>query len=262
MPQHFYELVWLLALIPAYYLGMPLLILAKNRISARPNFKVLDLKQINPDIARFLMSRAEALFALGFEEPTLLKMPGAATNVNGYLIMVVNRKTGDKAMVTALIGTGPSPIQSLYVEFNTRFDSGAVFNTLNSAQLNAFTAMPMTIRTKVPGVNDLRVLYRLHRFVIEKHLPAGEPVVYAPGQEIEYLTTYAFRQPCDEMVRRGWLYYEANAECYRPTLKGAYLMTWGLMQPMKALRQAAMYQRARRVLAEFARARERDSIEG
>jgi hypothetical protein len=38
-------------------------------------------------------------------------------------------------------------------------------------------------------------------------------------------------------------------------LKGAYLVTWGLLQPFKALRYKAMRRREAQILAEFEQAR-------
>ena len=45
---------------------------------------------------------------------------------------------------------------------------------------------------------------------------------------------------------------DAAAGVYRPTLKGAYLMTWGLMWPMKAVRQWQMRNRSQALQRELA----------
>jgi hypothetical protein len=169
--------------------------------------------------------------------------------------MLVNRQTGDKAMVTAALGHGVTQIQTCYVEFSTRFETGEVFNTLNSSELNAFRPGPKTTRTQVPLLGDPHVLYELHRFVMSKHGAGGRKVLYEPGEALDYLARFAFIKSYEQQVERGWLYYDEGGDCYRPTLKGAYLMTWGLLQPFKAFRKSALHRRARQILEEFGQAR-------
>jgi hypothetical protein len=243
-----------LALIPGFYLGLPLLIRMQQRFPAEPKLKVLDLERLDRKIAKFLMTRAKALFEVGFEEPTLVRLPDPVPNVSGYLIMLVNRHSGDKAMVTALVGHGPAPIQTCYVEFSTRFKNGDVFNTMNSKELNAFPPAPQTVRTQTPSVTDPVELFHLHTFVMNKHDASGKKVLYEPGAALDYLVEYAFIKMYDIQVKRGWLSYDRVHDCYQPTIKGAYLICWGLMQPFKALRYAALRRREKAILEEFEQA--------
>ena len=53
-------------------------------------------------------------------------------------------------------------------------------------------------------------------------------------------------------VQAGRMRLDAAAGVYRPTLKGAYLMTWGLMWPMKAVRQWQMRNRSQALQRELA----------
>jgi hypothetical protein len=83
----------------------------------------------------------------------------------------------------------------------------------------------------------------------------GKTVMYAPGQAREYLIQFAFEKAYADAADRGWLRYSEVDDCYRPTVQGAYLMTWGLMQPFKLFRVMAMRGRERQVLAEFRKQR-------
>jgi hypothetical protein len=250
-PEHLAILLCLLALIPAYYLGIPLIIRLQQQFPAHPTLTELDFEILDPSLARFLMTRTKALFTLGFDEPTLVHIPDLAPQVTTYLIMLVNRQTGDKAMVTALVGRGPVPLQTLYLEFSTRFENGQVFDTNNSSELGAFPPTPLTIRTKVPTVNDPKELYQLHTFVMSKHGVRASKVLYEPGRALDYLVGYVLTQPFEQQIKRGWLYYDQGRDCYRPTLKGSYLIAWGLMWPFKGLRTMALQRRERRILEEF-----------
>ena len=139
MLENFELLFWLLVFIPVFYLGMPLLIRSQQRLRRHPTLEVLSLKTMDPELANYLMTHARALFKLGFGEPTLVYVPDAVPNVRAYLIMLVNRQSGDKAMVTVLTGESDAgQLKATYLEFSTRFDSEELFNTLNSSELSAF----------------------------------------------------------------------------------------------------------------------------
>jgi len=245
-------LLWLLALIPAFYLLMPLAIWPLQRFPAHPKIEELDTRDLKKSLRQFLMTQASALYDLGFAEPILAEVPGAPL-VTAYVIMLVNREQGDKAMVTALVGHGPTPMRTMYLEFSTRFESGAMFDTLNSTELNAFPPDENTVRTQSPSVTDPEELYDLHRFVMKKHDVRSRKHVYEPGKGLKYLVRQVLIGAYEKQVDRGWLYYDEAADAYRPTLKGIYLITWGLMQPMKAFRNMALRRREKEILGEFDR---------
>jgi hypothetical protein len=241
------QFLWLLALILIYYLGAPLLIRFTQRYNAHPDFEELDWDTINKSNAQFLMTQTEALFEIGFDEPTLVHLPNAAVNLTTYLIMLVNRQTGDKAMIAVMFGHHV-PIQARYVEFSTRFETGEVFDTHNIGELLPWPPAPGSTRTQVPMLRHPQELYELHKYVMSKHGASGEKVLYERGQALDYLARFVFFKPYEVRVEQGWLYFDRSQDCFRPTLTGAYLITWGLMQPFKALRQIALRRRARNIL--------------
>jgi hypothetical protein len=251
MPEFFDNIYWLLLLIPAIYLGIPLMIRFQQKMQAHPALEELDFDRLSPSISQFLMNQTKTLYALGFDEPTLVQLPKPVTNVTTYLVMLVNRNAGDKAMVTAVLGHGPAPLQTCQVEFSTRFDTGEVFDTHNAPILMAFPPLPRAIRTQVPILKDLQKLYALHNYVMSKHAPKGMKFLYDPGTALDYLTQFTFIKSYDGQVQRGLLYFDQGEDVYRFTVKGAYLVTWGLMQPIKAMRFAALHKRARTILEEF-----------
>jgi hypothetical protein len=258
MFDFYIDFLWLfLGLVAAYYLVAPMVVRFQQRYPAHPEFTALEFEKLDPSLAKFLMSQTKALFALGFDEPTLIQIPDPAPGVTAYLIMVLNRQTGDKAMVTALVGHGPPEMRLLYLEFSTRFETGELFDTLNSPELGAFPPGPLTVRTQVPQVDDPEALYELHTYVMSKHDIRSKKVVYEPNEALDYLTQYAFVKTYDEQVARGWLYYDESRDVYGLTLKGAYLISWGLMQPFKVLRHAALRSKSRSILQEFYQARAR-----
>lgn len=247
-------LLCVIGMIAFYFLATPLIILASQKMAARPDCEELQMHSLEPRLAQFIMDKTNALFALGFDEPALIHMSNPAPGVNAYLIMLVNRPQGDKVMVTALVGDAGLRIQTWYVEFSTRYDNDHCVDTLNSSELSAFQQGPQNIRTQVPSVTDVDELYRLHQFKMKNSGITGRKVLYEPGHAVEYLLKYAIKKGYDEQVTKGWLRYDAAEDCYRATIKGAYLMTWGLLQPIKMFRAMAMRQQEKITLAEFHKA--------
>lgn len=243
--------LWLVGFVAFYFLVTPLLVLINQKMSASPACDELQMHSLDPQLANFLMDKTNALYELGFDEPTLIHLPGAVSGVKAYLIMLVNRPAGDKVMVTALVAADVLTIQNCYVEFSTRYATNQCVDTLNSTELSAFQQSPENIRTQVPSVNDVKELYRLHQYMMKKSNITAKKVLYEPGQAISYLNEYALRKSYDKQVEKGWLSYDAAGDCYRPTVKGAYLMTWGQLQPMKWFRVQAMQRREQQILTEF-----------
>src|SRR5262249_41437145 len=134
---------------------------------------------------------------------------------------------------------------------SARFDTGEVFDTHNAKELMPFPPDPNHVRTQVPMLTDLRKLYDLHQFVINKHAIRGRKILFAPGEELSYIARYAIELPYEEKAARGWMYYDQASDAYRPTVRGAYRITWGLLPPFKTIRISALNREAAAVLQEF-----------
>lgn len=243
--------VWLAGFVAFYFLVTPLLILTNQKMSASPACDELQMHSLDPQLANFLMQKTNELYDLGFDEPTLIHLPSAVSGVKAYLIMLVNRPAGDKVMVTALVGADVFTIQTWYVEFSTRYATDQCVDTLNSSELSAFQQGPENVRAQVPSVTDVKELYRLHQYMMKNSNITARKMLYEPGQAIAYLKEYALKKSYDKQVVKGWLSYDAAGDNYRPTIKGAYLMTWGLLQPMKWIRILSMRRREQQILSEF-----------
>ena len=242
---------WIVGFIAFYFLITPLIILSTQKMAARPACEEMQMHSLDPKLSQFIMEKTNDLYELGFDEPTLIHMPSPSPGVKAYLVMLVNRPQGDKVLITALIGEAAVTIQTWYVEFSTRYANDQCVDTLNSSELSAFQQRPHNIRSQMPSITEVAELYRLHQFKMKTSGITEKKVLFEPGQAVEYLLVNAIKKAYDEQVKKGWLRYDAAGDCYRPTIKGAYLMTWGLLQPMKLFRTMAMHRREKEILAEF-----------
>jgi hypothetical protein len=242
-----------IVLLAVFCIGLRLLPCLEQRYPAHPKLMELDFEEVDPTFVDSLIAQTKELSEIGFDEPTLVQIPNFVPQVVLYLILLVNRQSGDKAMVTAIVSQRlVSPLQGLYLQFSTRFDSGEEFYTYNAPKIGAFLPHAKEVRTQVPSVEDAQELYRLHTFVMNKHQVQGKKVLYEPGQALDYLARFTFS--FDEEVQRGWVFHDQESDTYRPTFKGACLFLWRLTEPFKALHQIALNRKAKNTLEEFRRA--------
>ncbi|BCM91813.1 hypothetical protein IAD21_03689 [Abditibacteriota bacterium] len=242
--------LFVIAIPAAIYFGTPLLIKFGEGMNANPTLMPVDPAQWPTSVAQ-TMSRVEHdLYAMGFSIVARFRMSNAANNTDTILTMLVNYKSGDKAMITAIWGNanGVWTLGTHYTEFSTRFEDGHCFDTMNSKTLGSFQRGPMDIKTQVPQLKEAADLWALHRFVMRKHNPAGRKIVYDMKDAETYLRRI-WREGFQEQAKFGR--FTEKGSRFQPTWKGAYLMTWALMWPMKWIRESQMNTRAQAIIREW-----------
>ena len=240
----------------ALYLLGPLLVKFTNVVKGAPTIERMDPAHWPPGVANEMRRHEHDLYNMGFEISERFSMTGAATNVANLLTMFVDRKSGDKAMLTAIWGlnNGVWKLGTLYLEFSTRMRDGRCFDTMNSqVPMGTFVSGPNDVKTQVPQIKDARELYRVHRYMMRKHGVTGgasEKVTFPPGGAENYLRRM-WRESHDEQVGFGRYNYDQSKDVYTPTWKGAYLMSWRFLWPVSRIIRAQMNRRAARVIAEM-----------
>jgi len=244
-------LVWPPIVLAFYYLGLPLVIRNKQRYPAHPKLHEVDFETVDPQIAKFLRLQAKRLSNIGFDEETFVTIPKSSPIVSIYLVMLVNRLTGDRAKATVMVANAVPPHVVCFIEFSTSFEGGEDFNTHNIAEPMVYPPDPGSVRTQVPTVKNARELFELHRFVVSRDVIGGKKIMYEPGQALAWLSRHAYEESYEQKVKRGWLYYDQSTDCYRPTIRGLYRVAWRVMPPFKNLLISALRRRGERVLNEF-----------
>lgn len=236
-----------------YFLIMPLMILSQTRSAAAPQFEWLQLDRLAPDVAQFLLTATNELAQEGFASVAYLLVPGITTHATPILALLINRQTGDKALVSVIytFANGQTKIATKYVEFTTRFEDDSSVGTLNTRSLPAYYKPPYRRSFRFPDVQDLHHLYALHQALRQKFTPNLKPVLPPEGHEVAWLAASMHEEQALQ-VQAGRMRLDAAAGAYRPTLKGAYLMAWGLMWPIKPFRQWQLQQRSRALQRELA----------
>lgn len=244
----------LLCLLP--FVAGPLLIYFTHTQAARPQLVPFfpGQTQLPATVDQFFSDACWALDAEGFQIVTGMFLPNQTQHVFAALVFVVNRQERVAAILVAIHAHAPgsTPVTQLYVEFNTRFRDGRVVQTNNSPVLGAFPTPEHITNSLLPSVKNPRVLYRIHG--AQARLHGGESVLRLDedfaGDAVAYLQ-FAMMEELERACSAGYMRLDASAGVYRPTLKGAFLMTWREMWPIKAIRLAMRARREKQLLAEL-----------
>ena len=246
----------LLGVFAFLYLITPIIIKFSNVVKGSPTLERMDPAHWPPAVADAMRRHEHDLYNMGFEISERFSMTGATTNVANLLTMFIDRKSGDKAMLTAMwaLNNGVWKLTTIYLEFSTRFRDGRCFDTMNSqVPLGTFVRGAHDVKTQVPQIKDARELYRVHLYVMRKHGASGgaaEKVAYPPGGAENYLRRI-WRESHDEQVAFGRFNYNADKDVFTPTWKGAYLMTWRMLWPNSRIIRAKMNRNAQEVVAQM-----------
>jgi hypothetical protein len=245
------------------YVGFPVAVRLTLKQPAQPPLIPfpLDRPGLPPEAAEQFRIVIDELRPAGFEPVTGLAMPNPTSDVKQLVLFLVNRPAKDYGYAT-LTYSGVSkagapaarPHWEFWVEFVSHFRCGRRLRTNNSGtDLGAVVPGIRRTISQFPQVRDAGRLYRLHQALVARS-GLGEKV-FRLDEEFQGNAAAAVAafmgEAFAEGVRPGYMYLSPEDKVYRLTWKGAFLMTWKLMWPLKAFRRAVRDRRARRLLAEL-----------
>ena len=191
---------------------------------------VLDDETELPKQARRIVAE---LCDLGFADLGTWLHLGGANRATGRVALLEHPETLDVAKVL-VVWTQRSASVSL--AFQTRFADGTEAATANNRVTAGFPAPPGITGAWLPEVRDPEQLCHIHE-QLQDAIGQGQPRVGVGSDPADYL------REGSERTHASWVatgYYRLDEECrvYRPTLKGAILITWRLLWPIKPLFRA------------------------
>ena len=141
-------------------------------------------------------------------------------------------------------------IQAKYVEFCTVMTDGNEVCTNNSSVISSFRTVPEKTVLQFPQVDDPVRLYTIHEKLLPQYANVVGKQLPLKGNEVEALCD-SMAADCARQIETGYLYVDETGECYRPTWKGAFLMTWKQLPPVSHRLRVRIRRRARRLLKEL-----------
>jgi hypothetical protein len=230
----------------------PVLVRLTNKQMAYPDFTFPGPEDLPPQIAAAFARSSEMMAGLGFEQVACLYKSGLATNVRIYILLLVNRATNETAVVFDMLATsGVSSTHRLVMDFGTELSNGVEVCTSTGGDPFPYRKNPDKHIYKFPEVKNPWALYNLHRQMVSRHAAPG---VYAflptPGNEVNAMSA-SMTKTLMKQAEFGYLYLDERGEFFRPTCKGAVLMTWKMAWPAGMISRALIKRRARRMMKQF-----------
>lgn len=238
-------------LLAPYWLG-PIAVRLATRHPAQPSFEPYDPGRHRvPDWAvAFADQTAAALGAAGFTAAARFVESTWARHVTSFIAVLLNPQSRDTAMVAAIYTShAPGARRVGYAELTARLAGGRRLVTNNNGAPSVYPGVPGKVVTQLPQVSDPARLHRIHELLADRVGAAKEPL--PTGEDVAGRLGETMTHTMEEQVRTGYMYFDPAERVYRPTWKGAVLMSWKLLPPLRQIRCARLKRRAERLLAEL-----------
>ncbi len=263
----------MIGLVVVPYLLGPVLIYFTLRVSGYPALDeiTLDSPVLPEPVKNYLLPTVRQMQADGFEVLGAYFAGSLVPNVQSFLVLMGNRAAKDTALLAVMYARvfAKHRLQQAHVEYCSRFTDGTVVDTNNSPELSAFAPLPWKHVYSLPWVEGPRQLYRIHRAAVEYLCPekvkewrvGAAPETYPPhaaaaiatrpvGDDAGAYLCAALVEETSSQLGTGYLYRDSAGD-FRPTLKGAVLMTYKNLWPFTALRRARRRRRGEQFLRQL-----------
>jgi hypothetical protein len=181
-------------------------------------------------------STRTALAGYGFSEVVRLRQVNPTPGLLGYVQLLENERTFDVCSRLIAAHAGARLLASDVCVFVAERDVGSALATSNTRHVSPWPDNPAFDRAIFSDVREPVKLLALHRARpaiepsrhIRRTTVASDPPAYQSRIE---------RVAKEHMVRCGYWWLDESARVYRPTWKGAALMCWRLLPPVKQILQ-------------------------
>lgn len=217
----------------------PVLVRFSVKQNANPVLDPVDPReeQFPSDVHDHFLDAIEGMDEMGFQIAAYFAQTGQVPNLTTYLAVLQNRVQKDHAVAVAMLVTqaGARTIRTAYACFCCRFEDGSSMNTGNCGELIVHAPIPTRRQTAFPEIRDLSRLYRIHQALCgraggaKRALPARESLASVIAEDMV--------KELREQQGLGYYWLDEAAGCFRPTWKGACIMTWKLVWPVSSVRR-------------------------
>jgi hypothetical protein len=225
------------------WLIVPLILKRRHRQAAKPTYSHVTPEQLTPEARDFLGSMIREFATAGFEVAANVCHEKAVKGITSTSTLLVNRASGDVANV---ITTRGDKTRAMVYIIHSHFRDRTSISTAFNRGIGILPRDPNHDGLTISWTRDVAALAELHRRRVVRSGRGSEPrVTPAPGEEIRYMEE-DWDRGMAHFVRVGYYRPDPNTGEMRSTFKGAYLMAWKLMQPVKSLRMRRRDRNARR----------------
>jgi hypothetical protein len=198
----------------------------------------------DPRVADRLREAGEELRGLGFLPRGAFRLRRGGRGTTSYVAVFEKADTGEAAKLVAVTA---GRVFHHSINFISEYEDKTTFTTSNSRVAPVTPRLPGHPDSMAfPQVRDARTLYEVHR---ARGPRDARPV--GVGDDLPAYLARSEGRAFPHWIASGYYYLDESARVYRPTWKGACLMTWKSLWPVSALRRALRMRKASRALRQL-----------
>jgi len=228
----------------------PIALYFTSKQSANPRFTTFAPENPPIRLPNSYMQNLAVLESLGFTVVAHLFSAAISPTLRLVMTVYVNRREQETATVVHMLAEVPPATRTLhtYTEFCTEFEDGLELNTGNSSTAPFFVRVPEKQIFRLPHLNDVAHLYRVHQALTNRRFGANKRIA-APRQEVAEIIE-VMKGDLEREAIYGRLRLDKTGEWYRPTMRGAIYGILTLIWPVGMLRRMAQRRRGIRLAEE------------
>ncbi len=242
----------LLALLAVFVVALPLATWLLLGEDAAPRFERFDATRHGnpPEVAAFLRDNIAGLQAEQFHEVAdLVRVRGGSLKMV-MRVAVLQHPHGETATIAVAYSAQSGTVLPM-VEFTAELSGGRVFDVNNSVAVPILAARSGHDVYRLPEVRDPIRLYHIFEILLRRRFGSStlrqREIAADPARFLADVIDAEYHG----QMEAGYYRFDEGSRRWRPTLRGACLMTWKMLPPFKQLIKAAVRRRARRILREI-----------
>ena len=138
----------------------------------------------------------------------------------------------DKKIACSLITAHGGPVNTTHIEFTQMYKNGSVLNVSNASMINVYPKSDSRLSYRFPQINDFDQLLALAEQLIHSSKQTEEKITFTRGCEFQAIESCLNRE-LNELIEEGWVQSNVVTGNRRLSVKGALLMTWKMLWPVR-----------------------------
>ncbi|MBX2850727.1 MAG: hypothetical protein KTR15_03155 [Phycisphaeraceae bacterium] len=225
-----------------FYLLMPLVVYSNAELHIASGVHEMQLFEAEASDRAYMERVSLAMQPIGFLPVGYINTRGMNKDALMVMRLFVNPKTHTLAIANSVhvLNASADGEVKRYVEFSADFDDGTQFNT--SRMIDGATADNGSSKKTLilKNLDNPAELYRYHEFWMAEQALNGTRTPIRMDQTPQAILIHEMERELRRKTGRG-LWREPSPSVFKLSLRGAYLMTWAQLPPVKQIREARVY---------------------
>jgi hypothetical protein len=237
-------------LVGLMYVVAPLLIFLSFRQDEALELGMIAEHELPQNAMEGIGALVSALAPHGFETVHHMKtLKNAVPSVQSGQIIMVNRS--QSCFVTGVYCVPAMGKATWSFWFRTMFEDGSELATGYNSTPSVFPDKPKVDGINVRWISDPEQVYLIHAARVEQTKHAHRRRILPFDESAAEFLQKDWREELERVREAGYVRHRPASRTYRPTIKGACIMTWRLLFPLKQIRNLRRDRKAKAVLQEI-----------